>query len=161
MASFARIRWMETLVFLSMATVAIIADLVIKTIVRTNMILGHVVPFEGRFRLNYSTNSGSVFSLPLDPTFLIILNTIGVVVLIWIYFHHFSHEGKLIGISLGIVLGGIVGNLTDRIRFGAVTDFIDVRLWGDFQWASFNIADASIAAGIMILICWTILKAKL
>jgi len=50
-------------------------------------------------------------------------------------------------LALGMLLGGAVGNLVDRIRFGAVVDFIDVP-W----WPTFNVADAAIAAGVVVLV---------
>jgi signal peptidase II len=52
---------------------------------------------------------------------------------------------------LGLVFGGAVGNLIDRIRFGYVTDFVDVRLWRDFHWPAFNVADSAITVGSIML----------
>jgi len=49
-------------------------------------------------------------------------------------------------------MGGAVGNLIDRLRFGCVTDFIYFRLWGDFHWPAFNVADAAIVVGVFVLI---------
>ena len=54
-------------------------------------------------------------------------------------------------VGLGLVLGGAMGNLIDRVRFGEVTDFLDVQLWGDFHWTTFSIADASLTTGTFIL----------
>jgi signal peptidase II len=48
-------------------------------------------------------------------------------------------------------LGGAIGNLIDRLRFGYVTDFIDIRLWGNFHWPAFNFADSAIVVGTLTL----------
>jgi signal peptidase II len=55
------------------------------------------------------------------------------------------------GIAFGILLGGVCGNLLDRLRFGAVIDFIDVRL-PFYRWPTFNFSDAAICIGILILL---------
>jgi len=53
--------------------------------------------------------------------------------------------------GLGAVIGGAIGNVVDRIRFGAVVDFIDAH-WGDLHWPAFNIADAAITLGVGLLL---------
>ncbi|MEM7827849.1 MAG: signal peptidase II, partial [Candidatus Aenigmatarchaeota archaeon] len=53
-------------------------------------------------------------------------------------------------VSLGMILGGATGNLIDRIRFGAVIDFIDLH-YGNIHWPAFNIADAAITVGIIVI----------
>jgi len=73
------------------------------------------------------------------------------VVAILLFYRYFS-KSNMLGISaLGLLLGGAVGNLIDRLRFGFVTDFIDVRLWGDFHWPTFNVADSAITVGSIML----------
>jgi signal peptidase II len=65
---------------------------------------------------------------------------------------------KLSAVALGLVIGGAIGNVIDRIRFGAVADFIDVsRLW--FPWI-FNVADAAISIGIALLLLDMLLQDK-
>lgn len=53
--------------------------------------------------------------------------------------------------ALGAVIGGAVGNVVDRLRFGAVVDFIDVH-WGEWHWYVFNMADSGIVCGVAVLI---------
>jgi len=65
---------------------------------------------------------------------------------------YFRKSGKLISVALALVFGGAVGNLIDRIRFGCVTDFIDVKLWEDFHWPAFNVADSAITIGVIALL---------
>ena len=54
-------------------------------------------------------------------------------------------------VALAGILGGAVGNLIDRIRFGAVTDFLDV-FWGNYHWPAFNVADSFISVGVIVLL---------
>ena len=140
------------LLFLLSATIVLVADQVTKTMVRANMDLGESIPDTGRFRLTYSTNDGAVFGLSVDSTFLTFMACTVVILIIWAYFSHFSEKSNwMLRLGLGLVLGGAVGNLVDRVRFGEVIDFIDVQLWGEYHWAIFNIADAALSTGVIML----------
>jgi len=66
------------------------------------------------------------------------------------YFWYGPIGSRPVNVCLGLFIGGSLGNLLDRLRFGAVTDFIDVRLWGDVRWFTFNVADASIIVAILL-----------
>lgn len=60
-----------------------------------------------------------------------------------------------VAVALGAIAGGAIGNVVDRVRFGAVVDFIDAHAatpWGDFHWYVFNLADASIVCGVAALV---------
>ncbi|MBT9149722.1 MAG: signal peptidase II [Dehalococcoidia bacterium] len=147
--------------FLALPAVILIADQVTKALIRANMTLGQSIPPEGVFRLTYVTNPYGVFGfdgvlgLYLSPTFFMIATGIVVMLIIWLGCRYLTATSRLLRIGLGLVLGGAMGNLIDRIWFGAVTDFIDVQLWAGFpwpRWPTFNIADASLTTGIFILI---------
>ena len=60
-------------------------------------------------------------------------------------------DGKLLSCALALVVGGAVGNVLDRIQFGAVVDFLDFHVWG-WHWPAFNVADAAITIGVVMLI---------
>jgi lipoprotein signal peptidase len=60
-------------------------------------------------------------------------------------------ETRTVAVALGAVIGGAVGNVVDRLRFGAVVDFVDTYAWG-WHWYVFNIADAGIVCGVAALI---------
>ena len=60
-------------------------------------------------------------------------------------------ETRTVAVALGAVIGGAVGNVVDRLRFGAVVDFVDAYAWG-WHWYVFNIADAGIVCGVAALI---------
>jgi signal peptidase II len=69
------------------------------------------------------------------------------VLMIWL-----SKTDRLrLGLALGLVIGGAIGNVIDRLRFGAVFDFLDVHAFG-FHWPAFNVADSAITVGALALV---------
>ncbi len=156
----APVKLRQSLLLFGMALAIAVIDQVTKFFVRANMDLAESIPAEGRFRLTYSTNSGSIFGLSLDSTFLLVMAPIVILAILWLYFYYLPPSSRSLRTGLGLLLGGAVGNLIDRIRAGEVTDFIDVRLWGDFHWATFNVADASITVGIVVMIYYFIREVR-
>ena len=129
------------------ALAALAADQVTKYLVRENMALGESWPAEGFFRLTHSTNTGSAFGLFQDQTIILTIASIFAIGFI-IYFYRSHSDGSWITkVTVGLLLGGAVGNLIDRLAWGRVTDFIDVG-----PWPIFNLADSSITVGITLLI---------
>ncbi len=60
-------------------------------------------------------------------------------------------ETRIAGCAVGLVIGGALGNVIDRLRFGAVFDFLDLH-WGDWHWPAFNLADAAITFGVVLIL---------
>lgn len=109
------------------------------------------------FRITHITNSGAAFGLfPNQGSFFILIAII-VVVAIVLYYRRLPAEDWLIRVSLGLQLGGAIGNLIDRLRFGYVIDFIDISFW-----PVFNLADASITVGVLLIIyqLWRMERAR-
>lgn len=144
----------QSLLLFSIAVGIIIADQITKALIIASIDKGDKVPETGAFRLTYSTNEGSVFGLDINSTFLLIMAPIVILVILWFYFYYLPPANRLLRTGLGLLLGGAVGNLIDRIRFGEVTDFIyvDLGFWPLDPWPTFNIADACITTGIIIMI---------
>ena len=118
-----------------------------KMLVRANLHIHESIPSAGMFRFTYTTNTGAVFGIFSDQTLIMtIASFVGVGILLFFYHSH-SGSGRLVRISLGLLLGGAVGNLVDRVLMGRVTDFIDIG-----AWPIFNLADSAIVTGITILI---------
>jgi signal peptidase II len=90
---------------------------------------------------------------PLILTVLSILITI--IFVIWLY----RAENRLQSLAIAMVIGGAIGNAFDRIRFGAVIDFLDFHAFG-YHWPAFNIADSCIVVGVFILIFHSFFTAK-
>ena len=134
-------------VVLPTAVVVFGLDQLSKQLVRTYLGLGESWPSEGLFRLTHGTNTGSAFGLfPNQTAFLIIASVIAIGFLVYFYRKH-ALPRPLLRFAIGLQLGGALGNLIDRLRAGAVVDFIDVG-----PWPIFNLADSSIVVGMAVLI---------
>jgi len=135
------------------------ADQLSKLWVRENLLPGESVPKEGVLRLTYVTNEGIIFGLSAHQALSLILPILVVAAVLFLYYRYTLFHSGLIKIALGLVIGGSLGNLVDRIAFGYVTDFIDFRLWGDYHWPAFNLADSALVIGIILFVYfWLRLK---
>jgi len=137
-------------IFFPTAGLIVTLDQLSKVWIRSNLPVGQSLPDEGFFQLTHVHNTGGVFGLFQGQSFsLTIVALVGVGFLLSVLFIYRrfpllnSIPGKL---AIGLVLGGIVGNLIDRLSQGYVTDFIDVGVW-----PVFNIADSAIVVGVIIL----------
>ena len=149
-------RWhTKELTFFLTAVIVVAVDQLSKYLVKANMILGQSIPEEGFFRITYTTNTGGVFGIFTNQTFLITVTAIIGVVAILIYSRYPQANRVSIRIALGMLLGGAVGNLIDRIRLGAVVDFIDVG-----AWPVFNLADSAVVVGIIIIIYYLLFQSR-
>ena len=138
--------WFRDPVLLLALSIVFCVDQITKALVRHNLLLYQSVPVEGPVRITHTFNTGSAFGLFPDQTlFLILASFVGIGVLLLIYRNH-PFPTLLLRLSLGMQLGGAVGNLLDRLRMGLVTDFIDIGVW-----PVFNVADASIVTGLVII----------
>jgi len=68
-------------------------------------------------------------------------------------------ESRLVAVALGAIAGGAIGNVIDRLRFGAVVDFIHAHAWG-WSWYVFNVADAAIVCGVAALVGDALLRPR-
>ncbi len=84
-----------------------------------------------------------------------IASVVAVLLVVWLA----RAENRLVSLALGLVLGGAVGNVIDRVRFGAVVDFIDVHAYG-WHWYVFNVADSAIVIGVGLLLADALLRPR-
>ena len=146
-------RWRKDMVFFGIALGVIVADQLTKAWVRNNLAYGEVGPSFGPVQIIHVVNSGAAFGILQGATpFLIVMSVFGLAAIVLYYVYPPMDHG-LIRIALGMQLGGAIGNLLDRLRFGEVTDWIDV---GDFP--TFNIADACISTSIVIVLGFFVLQ---
>ena len=149
-------KWpIKELTFFLVALIVVALDQVSKFFIRANMTLGQSIPEEGFFRITYGTNTGGVFGLFANQAFLITLTAIVGVAAILVYSRYPLANRVLVRVALGLLLGGAVGNLIDRIRFGEVVDFIDVG-----AWPVFNIADSAVVVGVILIIYYFLFGQK-
>jgi signal peptidase II len=139
------------LVLFATAFIALAADQLTKLWIRSSLQPGDFVPDYGPLRLTYSTNDGIIFGIGAPLPFAIIMPIALVSLALLAYFWYGPIGSRLVNVSLGLFIGGTAGNWLDRVlRGGLVTDFIDVRLWGDYHWFTFNVADACIVLAIVL-----------
>jgi len=110
---------------------------------------------EDVFDLTYVRNTGAAFGLfsSVDSSIkAILLNSVAVVVFLIVsaYALRSSHKSVRLQVGLALILGGAVGNLMDRVRFGYVVDFLDFAISGH-HWPAFNVADSAICIGVGLL----------
>jgi signal peptidase II len=117
--------------------------------------LGHQskVVIDGFFKLRYSENTGVAFGMFQDLAFGRVLLTLVALVAFGLVLHYLrktDDEHTRMHAALGLVGGGAIGNLIDRIAYGRVTDFI---VWHikDHEWPAFNIADAALVIGVCLM----------
>ena len=128
-----------------------IIDQVSKALVSTYFSLNESVRLINNFLyLNYINNTGASFSILTNKKYLLIVLSLIAIVIIIRYINTFKNT-IFNRIGLGLLLGGILGNLSDRILFGYVKDFISLYIFG-YSFPVFNIADICIVVGVIILI---------
>ncbi len=121
-------------------------DQVSKALIESNLVPGEHVDAVGPLSLTYSHNDGVAFGLAGGGGALLVVLTIGALgILGWWFHRHSAQPGAWI--AAGLVTGGALGNLADRITSGSVTDFIDVS-----AWPPFNLADVAITTGVALLV---------
>jgi len=148
-------RFLIGLSFFATALSIVALDQISKVLVRANMSLEQSIPDEGPFRITYTTNAGGAFGILGNQGFLIVVTTMIGIAAILLYSRYPLFNRMLAQIALGLLLGGAVGNLIDRIFRGEVTDFIDVG-----AWPVFNLADTAITVGVILFLYYLIFPAR-
>ena len=138
-------------IFLGLAATVIVADQLTKAWLVSILAPGESMPIVGDYlRLVHSQNNGALFGLFRESAVLFGLASIVVIGLIVVY-HARSGRSRYMSVALGLLLGGAIGNLIDRLRLGYVVDFVDAGI-GNVRWYTFNVADAAISFAILFLI---------
>ena len=142
------------LVLAGTAAVLYAADQVTKALVVANLAYGERVDVVGDVvQLWHVRNTGAAFSILPGFTWLFVPVTIVALGMVAYFFREFRSRSLWIHVILGMVLAGTLGNLTDRLRWGYVVDFVSVGV-GDLRWPTFNVADPSVVIGIILLVAY-------
>jgi signal peptidase II len=142
-------------VFLGLAALIVALDQVTKAWLVSFLAPGKSVDVLGDWvRLVNSQNNGGLFGLFRDQALPFGLVSLVVVALIVIY-HGRGGSNRYLSITLGLLLGGALGNLIDRLRLGYVVDFVDAGI-GGLRWYTFNVADAGISFAVLLLLAASI-----
>jgi signal peptidase II len=134
------------------AAVVLLADQATKAIVAASIELGARVQVIGDLVVLWHVrNTGAAFSLFQGGQAFFLIVTVLAFAMLFYFQRAFRGRGQLLHVVLGLVLGGTLGNLIDRVRLGYVTDFVSVGI-GDLRWPTWNVADASLVVGIISLV---------
>ena len=128
------------------AGTAIVADQLTKAIVSLRLPTGEAVATLGPISIHHVQNSGIAFGLFSDSTTVVIVLTGAAVAGMLVFFSRTAQRHPLLPVALGLVIGGSIANLIDRVRLGHVTDFLDFA-----YWPAFNLADTFIVVGVGLL----------
>ena len=145
---------MKPIRFYLLALVIIVIDQLTKWTIQARLPLNNLpMPAVGRFLyLTHTRNTGGAFSLfQAGNALFIIVAALAIIALIYAY-QKMKRSDLIVAAALSLALGGAIGNLIDRIRFGYVVDFFDIQAGtGHSIWPIFNVADSAITVGIALL----------
>ena len=143
------------LALVAIALAAVAADQLTKHIVAGELALDDGVHVLGPLWIRHVQNSGIAFGLFAQATAIVIVLT--AIAILWMvaYFARSGARHPILPVALGLVIGGSLSNLVDRVRLGYVTDFIDLR-W----WPAFNLADSFIVIGVIVLLAALVLAER-
>jgi signal peptidase II len=147
----------KAVVLLLTALAILVADQVTKALVVANLAVGEKAPLAGDLvQVWHAQNRGAAFSLFQGGAVVFLIVSVLSIVMV-VYFHRSLRDrSPWLHVVLGIVLGGTLGNFTDRLRQGYVTDWLSVGI-GNTRWPTFNVADSSVVVGIGILVIYLLL----
>ena len=137
--------------FLALAGIVLVVDQLTKAWIIANIEPGRALPVFGDLvRLVFSRNTGALFGLFRDNATLFAIVSVGVIAAI-AWYHGRSPRSALLSTALGLLLGGALGNLIDRIRLGYVVDFVDAGI-GTVRFYTFNVADSAISGALLLIL---------
>ena len=128
------------------ALAATAADQLTKVVVASQLALGDAVDIAGPFTIHHVRNTGIAFGLFSNSTSIVIVLTTGAIAALLVFYGRSARRHPLLPTAVGLVVGGSVSNLVDRLRLGHVTDFLDLD-----YWPAFNLADTFIVVGVGLL----------
>jgi signal peptidase II len=131
----------------AVALAAVIADQLTKHVVTSTLALDESDHVVGPLSIHHVQNSGIAFGLFSSATVIVTAVTAGAVIWMVVFFARSGARHPVLPAALGLLIGGSVSNLVDRIRLHHVTDFIDLK-----YWPAFNLADSFIVVGVAILL---------
>ncbi|MDR3763795.1 MAG: signal peptidase II [Acidobacteriota bacterium] len=152
--------------YFGIAAAVIAADRFTKIMVakRIELDFGSVTLIPRFFSLTHVENTGAAFSMFADwPAWvrvpLLVAFSTAAMILVSVLLWRMGKKFSRLGLALSFILGGAVGNLYDRARFGRVTDFLHVYV-GTHTWPDFNLADSAIVCGACLLVLDLFLSEK-
>jgi len=145
---------------LCIALAVTLSDQITKILIRGNFALHESLPIiPGLFDLRYIQNTGAAWGMFAGGHLWLALLSVVMLVVIIVFRHSFLTDSLIDRVCLGLIVGGIVGNLIDRVRLQYVVDFLDFYL-GSHHFPAFNVADSAICVGVGLYIISQVLTAR-
>ena len=142
------------------ALLVTVSDQVVKRVVTIVMDLGQSVDFLGSVvRFTRMANTGAAFGMMKGRSLWFIIISAAASVAIVAFHREIAKMRPMERLAFGLILGGAVGNLIDRVRVGAVVDFIDIGI-GSLRWPAFNVVDSAITIGVTILAFYLLFRPR-
>ena len=143
-------RGLRPLFFYAIVVLVFVADQASKALIQRSMVFGEYRRIVGEsFMLTLTQNTGGAWGLlPSGNKIFVVFAAVAIVALL-IAYHRIARGDLLVASAFALALGGAIGNLIDRLRYGYVVDFFDVRI---IHWPIFNVADSAISLGIVLLL---------
>jgi signal peptidase II len=143
----------------------LVLDQLTKALVLEHLALGASLPvIDGFFDLTHVHNPGGAFgflatmSAQVRAALFIAATLLAAGLILWFYVQAPANQ-RLLSFGLALILGGALGNLIDRVRFGVVVDFLDLYI-GELHWPAFNVADSAVTVGVLIFAACTVFAKK-
>ncbi|GAB6441142.1 MULTISPECIES: signal peptidase II [Bacillus] len=148
------------MIYYVIALFVIAIDQISKWLIVKNMELGMSIPIiDNVLYITSHRNRGAAWGILENKMWFFYIITVVFVVFIVIYMQKYAKTDKLLGISLGLILGGAIGNFIDRVFRQEVVDFIHVYIFS-YNYPVFNIADSALCIGVVLIIIQTLLEGK-
>ncbi len=135
----------------------VVLDQVVKEIVRSSLDVGESLHVFGPLSIVHVANTGSVFGIGQGYVIVPTIASIAILIALPLVLRRAHARFGYVptrpeAVFLGLVAGGAVGNLIDRLLLSGVTDFIDVQVMPGLHWPAFNLADSCIVVGTLVLV---------
>ncbi|ALQ69472.1 lipoprotein signal peptidase LspA [Bacillus thuringiensis] len=148
------------MIYYVIALFVIVIDQISKWLIVKNMELGTSIPIiDNVLYITSHRNRGAAWGILENKMWFFYIITVIFVVFIVFYMKKYAKTDKLLGISLGLILGGAIGNFIDRVFRQEVVDFIHVYIFS-YNYPVFNIADSALCIGVVLIIIQTLLEGK-
>ncbi len=142
---------LSTLLSIVLAVIAVAVDQLTKWLVATRMALfSEIEIIPGFFSLQYVENTGAAFGMLRNARWFLVAVAAAAVAGILFFLRQPESRHPLLRVALGLVMGGALGNMFDRIATGRVTDFL-LFYWRDYHFPNFNVADICVTIGVGLL----------
>lgn len=150
-----------TVIYYLLALFVIVLDQITKLLIVKNMELGESIQvIENFLNITSHRNPGAAWGILAGQMWFFYIVTVIVVIGLVYYIQKMAKTHILLGISLGLMLGGAIGNFIDRVLRKEVVDFVDTYIFG-YDFPVFNVADSALTVGVVLLMIFMLFEEKL